>query len=146
MNPSRPADHSLESLGEGTRAEHRYVITEACHRALTETFGDVSPVHVDDDFARRAGFEERVMHGAILNGFVSHFVGVVLPGIRSLLLSVDIRYLAPTHLGDEIRIEGKVVQRVESQRVVVLSLSVANVTRGRPAARARVQVRVSDAI
>jgi 3-hydroxybutyryl-CoA dehydratase len=140
------ADLSFADLVEGRRAEHRYVIRESCHRALTETFGDVSPVHVDRSFAQGAGFEDTVMHGAILNGFVSHFVGMVLPGRRSLLLSVDLRYASPCFLGDELMMLGEVTQRVESQRVVVLTLAIENTTRARTAARGRAQVRVFDGV
>src|SRR5262245_24427766 len=124
-----PADHPFEALAEGTRAEHRYVITSACHQALTVAFGDVNPLHVDADFARRAGFDDTVMHGAVLQGFLSHFIGMVLPGLRSLLLSIDMRYVAPSHLGDEILLRAEITQRVESQRVVVLSVVFQNLTR-----------------
>jgi acyl dehydratase len=144
MMPPAPVDLPLHALPEGTRAEHEYVISEACHRALTETFGDVSPVHVDAAFAARAGFPEPVMHGAIINSFLSHFVGMVLPGRRALLLSVDMRYLAPSHLGDRLLIAGEVSQRVESQSTIVLAVRVENLTRSRTVARARIQVRVSD--
>jgi acyl dehydratase len=146
MNDTPAADISFEELVEGMRAERRYVITDACRRALTDVFGDVSPIHVDPTYARRAGFEECVMHGAILNGFASHFVGIVLPGRRSLLLSLDMRYLAPSHLGDEIAVTGTVTQHVDSQRVVVLDVSMANATRARIVARGRAQVRIFDGL
>ena len=149
MNPTAmpstdlPNDHTLSTLQEGTVAEHRYRISEAIWRAFTDLFEDRSPVHVDATHARAAGFEDRVMHGAILNGFVSHFVGMVMPGRRSLLLTVDMRYLTPSYLGDEILLRGEVTQRVESQSVVVMTLTLENVTRGRTAGRARAQVKVS---
>jgi 3-hydroxybutyryl-CoA dehydratase len=140
------ANFRFDDLREGTSAEHAYAITEACHLAMTDVFRDVSPIHVDEAAAKRAGFEARVMHGAVLNGFASHFVGCVLPGRRSLLLSMDMRYLTPSYLGDAIVIQGKVSQRVESERVVVLTLTIENRTRRHVAARARAQVRVSDGV
>jgi 3-hydroxybutyryl-CoA dehydratase len=141
---SDAADLSLTDLVEGTSAEHSYQITDACYRALTEAFGDRSPVHVDAAFAARLGFEGRVMHGAIINGFISHFVGMVMPGRRALLLSTDIRYAAPSYLGDDIVITGTVTQRVESQATIVITVQVENRTRARVAARGRVQVRIND--
>jgi 3-hydroxybutyryl-CoA dehydratase len=141
---TKAANLSLAALAEGTRSEYAYMISEGCYRALTDVFGDQSPVHVDNAFATQAGFEERVMHGAILNGFISHFVGMVMPGRCALLLSTDIRYASPCYLGDEVVIVGTVTQRVESQATVVMTLQIENRTRARLAARSRVQVRVND--
>ena len=85
------------------------------------------------------------MHGAILNGFVSHFVGVRFPGRRSLLLSVDLRYASPSYLGDTVEITAVVAQRVDAQQVVVLRLEVKNLTRGTRAANGRAQVKIAPA-
>jgi acyl dehydratase len=137
-----PLDLSFDQLTDGRMAEENYQITDQVYRAFLVTSGDVNPLHVDDDFARAAGFDEKVAHGGLLNAFVSHFVGMVMPGRRSLLLSTDIRYLSACHVGDIIRIRGKIAQRVESQSVVVLTCELENQSRGRLAARARVQVKV----
>jgi acyl dehydratase len=146
LPPVLARDWSLDSLTEGTVAQHGYVITKGTWEALTGVFGDVNPVHVDPDVAGKLGFPNVVMHGAILQGFVSHFVGMVLPGRRSLLMSVDLRYLAVSFLGDSLVVKGEISQRVESQRVVVVSLTIENLTQGHMAARGRVQVRIADAL
>jgi acyl dehydratase len=36
-------------------------------------------LHIDDDYARSKGFKQKVMHGNILCGFLSRFVGELLP-------------------------------------------------------------------
>lgn len=138
-----PADLALTSLPEGTRRQHCYVITDSMWRAMTDVFGDLNPIHVDEAQALAAGFPGRVMHGAILAGLASHFVGMILPGRRSLLLSLDLRFARPSHLGDEISLAGQVVQRVDSESVVVILMSFENMTRNYLAARGKAQVRVS---
>lgn len=137
------ADRAFESLAVGEQATRTYRVTEAIHRAFLAAFDDRSPVHVDEAYARAAGFGARVMHGAILNGFVSHLVGMVLPGRRALLQSVDLRYLLPVFLDDELTLRAEVTQAVESQRVVVLSLLFERA--GQPVARGRAQVGVRAA-
>lgn len=138
------ADIRYEAIVEGAEVSQDYVITPTVYSNFLQTFGDRSPIHVEDGYARERGFEGRVMHGAILNGFVSHFVGMVLPGRRSLLLSVDLRYGSPSYLEDQIRIRGKVSQKVDAQRVVVLTFEIENLTRGSRAATGRAQVMVVD--
>jgi acyl-CoA thioesterase FadM len=76
----------------------------------------------------------------ILNGFISHFVGVHFPGGHSVLHSVSTQFKSPCHLGDEIVIEATVTQVVQSMKVLVMNLVLTNVTRGRVAAKSKVQM------
>jgi acyl dehydratase len=136
------ADVAYEAIEEGTTVERDYDLTPDVMRHFLEAFDDRSPMHVDAAYARAAGFPAPVAHGAILNGFVSHFVGMVLPGRRSLLLTVDLRFDTPSYPGDRLRLAATVSQKVDAQRVVVLTLRFRNVTRGTTAATGRAQVRV----
>lgn len=133
------SDYSFEDLFEGYCVEQEYRITPEIYGTFLELFPDRSPVHVDDAFARANGFKGVVMHGAILNGFLSHFVGMRLPGRRSLELTVDMRYLKPSYLGDTIRLTGTIAQKIESRRAVVMDVTYSNCTQGTTVARARVQ-------
>jgi acyl dehydratase len=125
--------------------ERDYVITQEVYEDFLRVFGDCSPLHVETDYARACGFDGILMHGAILNGFISNFIGMVFPGGKSLELSVDIRYQQPVYLGDTLRLQGKIAQKLDVQHVIVLHLSFLNQTRGGTAATARVQVKMMAA-
>lgn len=148
MTPLEPApsvaEYTFEEITEGLTQARSYEITSAVYTGFLVAFGDVSPIHVDRAYALTAGFPDVVAHGAILNGFLSHFVGVVLPGRRSLLLTVDMRYLKPCFVGDRLELEVRVVQKAGSQRVVVSDFRFENRTRGWTAARGRAQIFMRD--
>jgi len=78
-------------IGEGQRETLDYALTPAVYQHFLDAFQDVSPIHVDEGYAKARGFAGRVMHGSLLNGFVSHFIGTWFPGRYSLLLGVDLR-------------------------------------------------------
>jgi 3-hydroxybutyryl-CoA dehydratase len=139
------ADLRFEDIIEGSEVEHEYLIDSGLPDRFVDLFHDASPIHVDDEFARRKGFPGRVAHGAIMNGFLSHFVGMVLPGRGALLLSTDIRYVRPAYAGTRVRLRAKVAHRVESECVVVLTCTFEEAVGGEVLARARVQVAVADA-
>jgi 3-hydroxybutyryl-CoA dehydratase len=144
--------HTVESaqviayrdLAEGMMREQTYVVTPEVHKNFLRTFDDRSPIHVDADYAKSCGFAGTVMHGAILTGFVSHFVGMVFPGANSLLLSVRLRFSRPSYLGDTLRLRAKITQKLDVEQVIVLQVTVLNQTRGVTAATGRVQVKVRD--
>lgn len=137
---------SYEELSVGMSREREYTVSSTEYEGFLRLFGDASPLHIDSGYAEVCGFEGKLMHGAILNGFVSHFIGMVFPGGRSLELSVDIRFLQPVYLGDRLRLEGTVAQKLEIHQVVVLHLKFQNLTRGTAAATARVQAKMMAAL
>ncbi len=129
----------------GMSASRDYAITAGVYEHFLAAFQDYSPLHLDEEFARARGFSGKVMHGSLLNGFVSNFVGMYFPGKFSLLLSVDLRYANPSYLGDVITIDAVVSQKMDVQKVVVLDITLTNNTRHSLAARGRVQVMVKEA-
>jgi acyl dehydratase len=131
-------------INVGMAAAHDYVITPQVYEHFLAAFQDHSPVHVDEDFARARGFVGKVMHGSVLNGFISHFVGMCFPGKFSLLLSADLRFSTPSYLGDTIQVAAVVSQKMEAQKVIVLDVTLTNATRSHLAARGRVQVMLKE--
>jgi len=137
-----PADISFDELVEGLRFSYQYSVTEKVYSGFISVFGDLSPIHTDHDYALSRGFEDKVMHGSILNGFLSHFIGMVCPGRRAMLLSVELSYHNPFFLNDRLELRAEVIQKVESQRVIVLKISFYNLTRGIIAAKGRAMVKL----
>jgi acyl dehydratase len=111
---------TFEDLAEGVEFRQEYRITEEVYRKFLDLFGDASPLHVSDQTAISCGFAGKLMHGAILNGFISNFVGMNFPGKRTLELGVEISFVKPTYCGDVLTLHAVVRERLEARRVVVL--------------------------
>jgi len=139
-----PRVFSYLEISEGMKEVCDYAITTEVYQHFLKTSGDYSTLHADDAYARRRGFQEKVMHGTILNGFLSHFVGMHFPGKASLLLSVDIRYSNPSYLNDRLRLEAELVQKLDARRVVVMDFQFTNRTRDWMAAKGRAQVMLAE--
>lgn len=137
-------DYSFRQIEENAEVSHRYLIDEAAYQALISEFGDRSPLHVSDEYARAAGFAGRVMHGAILQGFLSHFVGMRFPGRKSLILSVSLNYHRPSYFGDVVDLTARVSRKVEIGQVVVLEVRFTNAASGALVASGKAQVAVRD--
>ena len=111
---------TFEDLAEGVEFEQQYTITPDVYQKFLDLFGDASPLHVSDEAAISCGFSAKLMHGAILNGFISNFVGMNFPGRRTLELGVEINFVKPTYAGDVLTLSAKVKERLESRKVIVL--------------------------
>ena len=91
------------------------MVLPAIDRALLCRFagasGDLNPIHIDIDFARRAGMSDVFAHGML--GMA--WLGRLLTGWRpqSRLRSFSVRFMALTHLGNQPVLRGQVVELLE---------------------------------
>lgn len=137
-------DSTFDDIEENACATYQYVITPDVYEALVSVFGDRSPIHVDCDYAKAAGFNGCVMHGAIFHGFVSHFVGMHFPGKRSLLLSASLNYHEPSYLNDRVELRATVKQKNFTAKVIVLNLEFFNTTSNTRVVSGRAQVAIRN--
>ncbi|MEK7862336.1 MAG: MaoC family dehydratase [Chloroflexota bacterium] len=86
----------------GTTASRAMTVTEETIEAFAALSGDRNPVHFDDGFARRIGFDGRIAHGAVTASLLSAILGMDLPGAGSVFLEQRVRFLAPVRPGDRI--------------------------------------------
>ena len=98
--------------------QHRFEVTEAVYEAFQVCSGDMNPMHVQDEYAQKYGYESHIMYGNILNGFVSYFVGMLLPVQNVVILSQDISYHKPVYLGDVLEFEAKVAHVSDAMNTV----------------------------
>ena len=101
-------------LSKGVRITHIFLVSESVYTGFMSTFADRNPYHVDDEIARAKGFKRRIMHGNILCGFLSYFVGQCLPTSNVVIQSETIAFHKPVYLGDELSFEAEVTDFFES--------------------------------
>jgi acyl dehydratase len=86
--------------------------------------GDHNPIHVDTDFARRAGMKDVFAHGMLSMGFMGRLLtGVVA---QSQVTSLQARFVAITWVGDTITVKGRVAGVDRIARRLTLDLTCVN--------------------
>jgi len=101
-------------------------VTDEHIESFARLSGDRNPVHFDDDFARRMGFDGRIAHGAVTASLLSAVLGMDLPGPGSVFLEQRVRYLAPVKPGDTITAALEVTRVREDKPIVTLTASITN--------------------
>jgi len=78
--------------------------------------GDLSPNHVNEEFMRQSKYGQRIVHGALLIGYMSNCsttlcARVNSPGETPVSLGYDrIRFIAPVFIGDTITVTYRVAE------------------------------------
>jgi acyl dehydratase len=68
---------------------------------------DGNPLHLDLEFAKKAGFKDVVVPGHILIGWMGQYLEEVCEGDPSRILSWKIRFTAPVWPGDQFTLKGE---------------------------------------
>ena len=81
--------YTLAEMTPGLTEEFTVTVTPEMMDAFRAITGDVSPIHIDADYARGRGFPGRVVYGMLGASFFSTLAGVYLPGEHCLLHGVE---------------------------------------------------------
>ncbi len=92
----------FEDLRVGQSAFFSKTITEADIAHFVAFTGDVNPLHVDAEFAKRTFFGERIAHGMLSASLFSTLMGMKLPGVGAIYRSQNLVFLRPVHIGDTV--------------------------------------------
>ena len=101
-------------LNKGDLYTQEFFISDELYSGFIELFNDRNPLHTDETFAQQKGFKSKVMHGNILNGFLSYFVGECLPLKNVIIHSQEIKFSKPIFLHDTITLHAQVKEFFES--------------------------------
>jgi len=85
-------------------------VTEADIVNFAGLSGDFNPIHIDHEFARQTPFRRPIAHGLLVLSIASG-LGLYAPPMRTLAF-LEIRewqFKGPVHVGDTIRVRGKVL-------------------------------------
>lgn len=72
--------------------------------------GDHNPIHIDIDFAHKAGMKDVFAHGMLSMAYLARALTEWVPQRR--ILRYGVRFAAITQLGDRVQCSGKVVEKL----------------------------------
>lgn len=88
--------------------------------------GDYNDLHMDDEFAARTQFEQRVVHGFLQASLLSRLIGMKIPGPGALYLHQSMDFKSPVFIGDTIVAIGVVNAIDLASRVIEISTRITN--------------------
>jgi 3-hydroxybutyryl-CoA dehydratase len=113
-------------MKKGDKYIRQFQVTEEVYKGFLNVFKDKNPMHTDEQFAKSKGFKSVVMHGNILNGFISYFVGECLPEKNVMIYSQSIDFKKPLFLNDSLNFHAEVEDVFESVKTAEIKFSFQN--------------------
>jgi acyl dehydratase len=135
--------NSFDDLAPGLRfATRARTVTEADVVAFAGLTGDYHPQHTDAEWSANSAFGERIAHGLLVLSYAAGLVPFDPERVVALRRVRDVVFKRPVHLGDTIRVEGKLAEVTpldERAGLVAVGLNITGAG-GRTVARATVEV------
>ncbi len=125
----------------GDMFEESFIVSEEIYRAFIGSFRDTNPLHTDEVFAQHKGFKGKVMHGNILNGFLSYFIGECLPSKDVIIHSQEIQFKNPVYLNDSLKLKAVINNVYESVNAVEFKYEFKN-AEAKTVAKGKIQIGV----
>jgi 3-oxoacyl-[acyl-carrier protein] reductase len=88
--------------------------------------GDYNALHMDQEFAARTEFEQRVVHGFLHASLLSTLVGMKIPGQGALYLSQSFDFTNPVFIGDTVQATGTIEKVDRDTRVLTIATQISN--------------------
>ena len=127
--------YTLAEMTPGLSESFTVTVTEEMMARFEAITGDVSPIHMDAEYAQKRGYPGRVVYGMLGASLFSTLAGVYLPGEHCLLHGVECKFARPVFIGDVLTVSGTVTEVNETIREITVKAVITNqngqkVTRG----------------
>ena len=116
----------FDELNVGDRASTERNLVEKDLTLFAAVSGDLNPIHLDEDYASKTPFKQRIAHGSWSASLISATLATVMPGPGTVYLSQTLKFLRPAHLGDRLKIVVEVIAKNEKNKRVTLACLVTN--------------------
>ena len=120
---SHPDTKYYEDLEIGQAHETVHTITEDDITKFAEVSGDYNPLHMDEDYASKTPFGQRIAHGALTASYISGILGNNLPGPGAIFTGLSMRFRRPVFIGDEVTVRAEVSEKNDRGNRVTLSVA-----------------------
>ncbi len=132
-------EYRIDDLKIGMKESFEVTVTEEMMTAFCSVTGDVNPLHTDREYAKAAGYDDRVCYGMLTASFLSTLAGVYLPGRYSLIRTVEIKCALPVFVGDRLTVTGTVTEISTDYGFFEMKVEIRN-TSGEKVLRGNMQV------
>jgi len=95
------------------RVSKKFTVKEEDVINFAKVSKDYNPIHLDEEYAKKTFFEQRIVHGMLLGGYISSVIANDYPGQGSIYLEQNLSFKNPCFIDDEIEV---IIELIEQKK------------------------------
>lgn len=113
----------IDEIEVGDKAYFAKTIAEYDVYQFASVTCDFNPAHINEAYAAETFFKHRIAHGMLTLSLVSNILGTQFPGPGTIIVSQNVRFLAPVFIGDtiEVVVEAVGLDREKNRMTLICS-------------------------
>lgn len=116
----------FEALEIGQTAISSTTITAEMIEKFAQVSGDVNPIHLDEEVAKKSIFGKRIAHGMLISSFISAIIANEMPGEGTIYLGQNLSFKHPVFIGNSIKTEVKITKLRADKNLIYLDTTCYN--------------------
>ena len=88
-------------------------------KSFSDLSGDINPVHLNQDYAKRSEFGACIVHGALASSIFSTIFANTLPGPGCIYLKSESRFLKPIYLDEEVTFLVEIIDILKEKKRLI---------------------------
>lgn len=119
-------DYTISDISIGMKESFFVSITDSMMHKFLDITSDENPLHLNEDFARQRGFNNKVVYGMLTASMISTWGGCYLPGRNCLIQGIEIKFVKPVYVGDVLEVIGEVSKVDYDLRYLEIKVTIKN--------------------
>jgi 3-hydroxybutyryl-CoA dehydratase len=111
---------TINQLSVGQSYEKCFAITAELIERFAEVTGDHNPIHLNEEYAGKSIFKQRVAQGMLQAGLLSGILGCYFPGVGTIYLSQTLKFIKPVFIKDQITLRLEILEIISDKNNVRL--------------------------
>ena len=107
--------YSYNEMQVGMAEQMTKTVTEADIILFAGITGDFNQAHIDETYAKKSRFKERIAHGMLSAGFISAVLGTKLPGSGAIYLTQSLQFKRPVLIGDTVTARVEIIEKIDDK-------------------------------
>ena len=117
---------SIKDFYIGQTAELSKIFSDEEVKCFANMSGDLNPIHLDDEYAKKSIFKKRILHGFQTGALISAVIGMKLPGPGAIYLHQEMNFKKPAYIGETVRAFVTITSIKEEKSIIFLETKCLN--------------------
>jgi 3-hydroxybutyryl-CoA dehydratase len=122
LNYGKMKKVDIKDIYIGMSASISRIITDIDVVRFADISGDLNPIHIDDEYAKKSRYKKRIAHGLLSASLFSSLFGTELPGDGCVYVSQSLVFKRPVYIGDVVT-ANIVVEQIDVSRSRLLFIT-----------------------